>query len=789
MLRLDRGSLSLNVGDITVHSGAYWSIINNAITAFVSSLTVQPNAGLFISSTSPLIALQVTLLGLLNSITNNGVISFNAVASLTAAHYNLVGLSFENNGEMYLGASGVVSSTMRISSANWRNNGLLVFHQNQRSEGSVHLGAPLGTITNNGQICFRNEVYEQTSVIAGTGCITAQQDSTIYISNAALSVSSGQTFYLADGASSMIVEALSTPQTFNVRNFGQVNGVSNKIGLTIPLFSVLGNPWTYNQRSGILTLKGAGILQQYFNIGPGYDATKFQLVTDSGSGIPSTVLGSIQYNGPVPRAVLTRRCNLCKPLPEIPGAQPTEYTTTITSQNNGHTSTETGIVIISTDAHGAWYTSTTILTAEITENTQRLTTWTTTNTDGSVDTDKGIVVEIDDLVTTFATFPDVEAYTTTWTSTDTDGSVVTESGIVLQNEDSFTTVTTFPQNVEGLEASEYITTWTTTESDGTVETESGLVLQIDDLVTTFATFPDVEAYTTTWTSTDTDGSVVTESGIVLQNEDSLTTFSTFPESIAGPEASQYPTTWTATEPDGSVETESGIVLHHGDSLSTITTFGVAAEVTYSGRWSNSSVAYIGDDSETTNSPEIFQTSPGATSGAANGGANSGTAGGTDAGADLESTNSARNSISPQSLGAGISSHVPGDFTGHVATVTFDTEERTAAFTASAAGTSGARITDAMVSSTKSNSYSNAGGLNSLDVTIDTTEAFPTPVPSKEGSSSVGAASGTVLSSLQASADSGAVSRASLVVTYEGLGAVMGMSSVTSVLLLLISIIL
>ncbi|KAI5954702.1 hypothetical protein KGF57_003917, partial [Candida theae] len=106
--RVDRGIISLDVGDITIHSGAYWSIINNAVSAFVSSLNVQSNAGLYISSTSPLIGLQVTLLGLLNSITNNGVISFNALASLTSSNYNLVGLSFTNNGEMYLGASGVV---------------------------------------------------------------------------------------------------------------------------------------------------------------------------------------------------------------------------------------------------------------------------------------------------------------------------------------------------------------------------------------------------------------------------------------------------------------------------------------------------------------------------------------------------------------------------------------------------------------------------------------------------------------------------------------------------------
>ena len=53
---IDRGAISLNVGDITINSGAYWSIINNAISAFVSNLEVAPEAGLYISSTSSLIS-------------------------------------------------------------------------------------------------------------------------------------------------------------------------------------------------------------------------------------------------------------------------------------------------------------------------------------------------------------------------------------------------------------------------------------------------------------------------------------------------------------------------------------------------------------------------------------------------------------------------------------------------------------------------------------------------------------------------------------------------------------
>ena len=99
--RVDRGTLDLSVGDITINSGASWSIINNAISTLVGSLTVQPNAGLYITLTSPLLSLQVTLTSLLSTIQNNGIIAFNSLPSLTSSTYNLVGLSLVNTGEMY----------------------------------------------------------------------------------------------------------------------------------------------------------------------------------------------------------------------------------------------------------------------------------------------------------------------------------------------------------------------------------------------------------------------------------------------------------------------------------------------------------------------------------------------------------------------------------------------------------------------------------------------------------------------------------------------------------------
>ena len=96
----------------------------------------------------------------------------------------------------------------------------------------------------------------------------------------------------------------------------------------------MGNLWNsayaYDTTSGILTLRNL-LLEQKFNIGTGYDPSKFQVVTDSGSGIPSTILGSVAYYGRVPERTLPKSCQIpCKPIPEAPGTTPTQYTTTIT---------------------------------------------------------------------------------------------------------------------------------------------------------------------------------------------------------------------------------------------------------------------------------------------------------------------------------------------------------------------------------------------------------------------------------------------------------------------------
>ena len=132
------------------------------------------------------------------------------------------------------------------------------------------------------------------------------------------------------------------------------------------------------------------------------------------------------------------------------------------------------------------------------------TTWTTTNSDGSVETNSGVVSQSGSSLTTITTFaPDATSeYTTSWTTTNSDGSVATNSGVVSQSGTSFTTITTFEppvvcrrddiscgpatsatnsdtaaqQLTSGMTVTEteFASTWVVTKSDGSVFTESVL---------------------------------------------------------------------------------------------------------------------------------------------------------------------------------------------------------------------------------------------------------------------------------------------------------------------------
>ncbi|ABN68018.2 hyphally regulated cell wall protein Exo-alpha-sialidase, partial [Scheffersomyces stipitis CBS 6054] len=365
---IDRGAVAIDADETIIVDGVYWSLVDNDYTNFAGNVDVGEGSGFYISNTSPS-SMYVAILS--GSFVNDGITSWNAIEAINAPTFNIDGFNFINNGEVYMSADGSTGNpSMGITTTNFDNNGLLVFYQNYRTGNSVELGDDLLTINNNGQICLHNKLYAQRTSIAGTGCISAVDDSSIFIQYSALDIDTNQVFHLQDSNSNLRAAAAITPKTYTVAGFG--NG--NKIGLDFALQTL--NPWTYDPVSGILTLRST-LLSQRFNIGTGYDPALFSITTESGLGLSTVTRGALTYSGPPPNAI-PEVCQPCPVPPEAPGMDPIEYTTTIVTTNpDGSICTEVADVLVSTDADHIWYTTTNSVQTDCLAATIYTTTFTT----------------------------------------------------------------------------------------------------------------------------------------------------------------------------------------------------------------------------------------------------------------------------------------------------------------------------------------------------------------------------------------------------------------------------
>jgi len=327
---VDWGSQNVGNGDVSLYSKSIWSIINNAATDFHGNIKVDATSGLYVSTVSPQVSLSATLYDLIYSFVNDGIVSFNAIRGAPGYIFRIMGDKFLNNGDLYFAASGVGSAESAIKGSDWHNNGLIHIYQQMKSDSYTYLGYDGKTMVNNGQICFTNQNWKQRSSMLGSGCVTAQGKASFYFMNTKLKISEGEIFYLSGGETSIMTEgSTNDPQTFHVRGFGTYNGMANKIGLNAKLHSPVAGraPWEYDARDGILTLHH-GSYSQNFEIGTGYDVTKFEIVSDRSRGLPGVTLGAMQYNAPPPNPGMPAECKPCKAIPGIPGIDqpPPTYT-------------------------------------------------------------------------------------------------------------------------------------------------------------------------------------------------------------------------------------------------------------------------------------------------------------------------------------------------------------------------------------------------------------------------------------------------------------------------------
>ncbi|KAM9887534.1 hypothetical protein OXX79_013561, partial [Metschnikowia pulcherrima] len=291
-------TINLSLGDLTINSGVYYSIVNNALTALVG--TVDNRGGFYVSSANGLAA-SVVMTGA--SFSNAGTLAFNSLTASVLSTYDIATIgAFSNTGNMYMGVSSatLVGTPFTVTSvSSWSNSGMMVFRRASGSAGSLVIEQVVGSgglssITNSGSICLYNVDWTQTTNIVGSGCITVGSGSElnlqIAVGSVAFSVSTTQTIYLSSSDSALNVVGLSTGlgsyPTYKVAGFGGGNTININLYFT---------SYSYSSSTGILTLSSLFLFGIDFNIGKGYKSSLFSTV--------SALTGrSITYSGSAPNS-------------------------------------------------------------------------------------------------------------------------------------------------------------------------------------------------------------------------------------------------------------------------------------------------------------------------------------------------------------------------------------------------------------------------------------------------------------------------------------------------------
>ncbi|KAK6199901.1 Hyphally regulated cell wall protein N-terminal-domain-containing protein [Scheffersomyces amazonensis] len=519
---------------------------------------------------------------------NTGFFMYNDNLTLCSPPtYTIHGNFFINEGTFILAGGGACDGSTNIikpygTNAIFHNTGVLAYMQYFMTVGdapSTYWGSDsacttsgVATVINNGSLClFNNNPVYQGSQYAGNGCIDIGNQSTFFLRCPQLFGLDGSlhTFYLSTNTSVLYFDNVgvsNAPATPYI-----VSGWGNNNQITIHI----SNPvWNYDGKT--LSITASSVTYQFI-IGPGYDPSLISWSEGPSCNNLKNSGSRFVYNAPPPDS---SRPSVCLPCPtvipqlyDILQDQP-DYTTTFTTTNSdGSVETDSGVVHV-TNSDGTITTVTSLYPSEYT------TTFTTTESDGFVATDSGIVFATTDKdgnhITTTSLFPTSSDpfthYTTTFTTTDTDGFVATDSGVVdvTYNTDGEVTTKTslFPTKTNPFTS--FTTTFTTTEADGFVATDSGIVVVTynpdGEITTKTSLFPTptdpFTHYTTTFTTTDTDGFVATDSGVVdvtYNTDGEVTTKTSLFPTKTNPFTS-FTTTFTTTEADGFVATDSGIVV-------------------------------------------------------------------------------------------------------------------------------------------------------------------------------------------------------------------------------------
>ncbi|KAK6461907.1 cell-wall agglutinin N-terminal ligand-sugar binding-domain-containing protein [Scheffersomyces coipomensis] len=311
----------ISSGGVQIYDDTYLAILGVTEVSIAGDIIIETGGNLYINDSIYSGSAEFSLCNQLGDFTNNGSVTLETISSFLANYFYISATnSFINNGEMFLGYSGITNGGANyISGSSIINNGLMTFYQAFSNPDSVILD---GTFTNNGQICLYNKRFYQVSEINGVGCITIQQQGIMEITSP-LSYLQGQTFFLAGDESMIIVYPAFGTETITVAGFG--NG--NIIALDDNLQSI-----NYDE-SGILTICSSGQGCQDFDIGQGYNSLVFETEINN-------QLGSygVYYPDPPPNPGIPLGCSVFTELPIFPSSISTTSSSSITSSSSASSS-------------------------------------------------------------------------------------------------------------------------------------------------------------------------------------------------------------------------------------------------------------------------------------------------------------------------------------------------------------------------------------------------------------------------------------------------------------------
>ncbi|KAL6017172.1 hypothetical protein ACNR9Z_003391 [Candidozyma auris] len=278
-----KSPVSLDIGELNINEGVYYSIVDNALTALGGNLNNK--GGFYVTSENGLAASVTAVSG---TIINSGDLAFNSLKANVISNYNMDSIgTFSNSGNMWIGTS-VFSAVPPIilgSALDWKNTGKIYVRQREGRASPITISQALGSITNDGTICVERYNWVQTTTIDGKGCVNIKEDGHLQLQLSPWSVDKEQTLYLSSPSSSLSVLGLEPSllgtKSFNVIGFGGGNKINVNLGFT-----------DYSYKDGKLTLSFfLGAFKIDFNIGEGYDTSKFKT---NGPGKAGT---SISYDG------------------------------------------------------------------------------------------------------------------------------------------------------------------------------------------------------------------------------------------------------------------------------------------------------------------------------------------------------------------------------------------------------------------------------------------------------------------------------------------------------------